>query len=196
MPERFQCRGSLFGWGKSDRILYSIQRSLFPFSIAKKLNVFTVMIWFCCVMTAQDMNGQYGFVAVGGDIATSNGSVAYSIGQPFWECKEGETYMVFEGLQQPFEWYIVSHLNSIGVYPGIKMFPNPAGEGIYLKIDSEDPLHKFEYKIFDSSGMLTTSGQNFNTEHFVEINGWPPGSYFVALFKNSKPVFSGQFVKN
>jgi len=196
MPERFPCRGFLFGCWKSYRVLYTIRRTFFPISIAKKWNVFTVMIWFCCVMAVHDMNGQNGFVAVGGDIATSNGSIAYSIGQPFWECKEGDTYKVFEGLQQPFEWYIVTHLNAMGAHPGINMFPNPAGQGVYLKVDSVERSLGFEYKIFNSSGMLVARGQFFNTEHFIDIDGWPPGSYFVALLKDSKPVFSGQFVKN
>lgn len=64
-----------------------------------KKYIFTIVISFCGFI----LYAQQGFVAVGGDTENGNGSVSLSVGQLDYNIYGNASYLIIEGLQQPYE---------------------------------------------------------------------------------------------
>lgn len=64
-----------------------------------KKYLFAIIMSLGCLVTY----AQQGFVAVGGDIKNGNGSVSFSVGQLEYNNYSDATYLIMEGLQQPYE---------------------------------------------------------------------------------------------
>src|SRR5665647_306998 len=75
---------------------------------------------------------------IGGDILGSGGSVSYSVGQTFYTYCAGLDGSIIQGVQQPYEIFIISGVSEIAeINLFMSTYPNPTNDFILLFVDNE-----------------------------------------------------------
>ena len=78
------------------------------------------------VLSASVLFAQNAVTVSGGEANGNSGSVSYSIGQTFYSTNVGSNGQVSEGVQQPYEIYDVTEVQStISDVISLSAFPNP-----------------------------------------------------------------------
>jgi len=76
---------------------------------------------------------------------------------------------------------------------GIMIYPNPAGNVLF--INTGDVKLNSEIVIFNSTGQIVRSFISDRNHNAVDINGCPPGLYYIRITNNHQ-TFTSKFVKN
>jgi len=103
------------------------------------------------------------FASAGGDISGNNGSLSYTIGQPFYFTKSSNTGKVRDGIQQPFLNAVMLnvHLNIEGYYQaGFGTLTEVIGSGISdtIMVELHNHVAPFE-TVFSKTILLDYLGQ-------------------------------------
>jgi hypothetical protein len=142
-------------------------------------------------------NAQQGFVAMGGDISQSNGSIASSIGQLVYTWQTSEAGDINQGLQQPFSFTLVS-TQSFDRDTWIQPYPNPASHQIFLelpatKYDTHDS--KLSARIYDLRGNLCITQVVRDHITLIPIHTLPAATYFLQVWNETSLLRSFTFSK-
>lgn len=146
---------------------------------------------------AQSLSAQQGVVASGGDHSSSNGSVAYSVGQIAFATIDDETGNLNPGLQQPFQFTIVG-INDIGTDHLLNLYPNPANQFLFLQLSTREGIihaQDFIAKVYDAKGNLLITQQLDNPVNSILISDLPSGQYFVQIWQSKTLSQSISFSK-
>ena len=81
---------------------------------------------------------QKGPVSAGGDATGAGGSVSYSIGEIDFETVNGLGGTITEGIQQPYEIYVVVGVDDPEWGASVLVYPNPAQEWVVLDVGELD----------------------------------------------------------
>lgn len=127
------------------------------------------------------VGSQSAFVVSGGKIESGMGSFSLSVGQPFYEPLNMDKITVHPGVQQPYEWFVVSTIEVLGEST-IRLWPNPTLT--YIKLEVSDFIFRenLQYFIIDLLGREFDNGQLLSTENLISVESLPAGSYFITLF--------------
>lgn len=146
---------------------------------------------------AHTLNAQSGTVASGGDINTSSGTIAFSVGQIAYAPIVGESGDINPGLQQPFQFGLVS-TNDIRWGYALKLFPNPASQLMFLQLSSDAENlreHDFTAMVYDAAGHFLFSQKVVDVVTTFAISALPEAQYFIQILKDNTPVQSISFNK-
>lgn len=98
-----------------------------------------------------NVQAQESIPAAGGMASGSGGSASYTLGQVFYHLNTGTKGTIQQGIQQPYEIFIVSGLEKTG---GISLkcmiFPNPTADKLTLKIENYDRTD-LSFQLFNSN---------------------------------------------
>ncbi len=132
-------------------------------------------------------------VSAGGVSTGTGGTITYSIGQVDDIRATGTGGTILQGVQQPFEIFVVSGVEETGIGLVASVFPNPTANILTLSIINSN-LQQIKYKLFDVNGKLL-SEQNINEEQTsVEMTGYASGSYFLSVLNNNKELKTFKFI--
>jgi hypothetical protein len=156
----------------------------------KQLLLFSCVFFFgMCSLKAQN-----GTVASGGDASGTGGSVSSSIGQIDFIAENGTTGSVAQGLQQPFEIYIITGIEATGINLSASVFPNPTAEQVTISV--KDLLPGMSYTLSDAQGKLIKTGQLETEETTLSLVELKKAAYFITIKNNSKEVKTFKIIKN
>ena len=111
-----------------------------------------ILILFCVLMTGIGAFAQSAVIVSGGEASGNSGNLSYSIGQAFCSTNVGQSVQINEGVQQPYEIYDVTDVQSaISGMISLSAFPNPTSDYLTLRIESED-IEGFDCVMYDISG--------------------------------------------
>lgn len=136
---------------------------------------------------------QQNLVASGGDTATATGSVAWSVGIIAYSTWSDTSGKVTEGVQQPYEIYIMESINE-PVPVECVLFPNPSPGKITLRLSGND-RKKLDCTIFNEEGSLLQSLDISGGDNIILLDGYKPATYFLVLSENGSPLRTYKIVK-
>lgn len=155
-----------------------------------------ILILFCVLMTGIGAFAQSAVTASGGEASGNSGNLSYSIGQTFCSANAGAIEQINEGVQQPYEIYDVTYVQSaISEEILLSAFPNPTSDYLTLRIESDD-IEGFDFAMYDISGKEILQKRVTSSETSLDMNSLPTATYFVRVTKQNREVKTFKIVKN
>lgn len=148
------------------------------------------------VLSATMSFAQNAVTVSGGEANGNSGSVSYSIGQTFYSANVGSNGQVSEGVQQPYEIYDVTEVQTaISGAISLSAFPNPTSDFLTLRIDG-DYIDGLSCAMFDISGKEIMQQRITSSQTSLDVQQLPPATYFVRVTKGKNEVKTFKIVKN
>lgn len=162
----------------------------------KLIKLFITILFFIICLTSL-VNAQSGVVSSGGRVSGSGGSVSYSIGQTNDISIKNNVRTVTQGLQQPFEIFVIEEDSIIrnDFQISATAYPNPASAYLRLRID-EGKIEDLFYKIFDEQGRLISQQKIVDKLTTISLNELGNSLYFVKVYKSIFLMKSFKIIKN
>jgi len=155
-----------------------------------RLCLLTIM---ACIVTG--LQAQQTISASGGDATGSGGSVSYSVGQVFYHTHQATAGSVAEGVQQPFEIFVITSVDDLITDKiHLKAFPNPVITQLTLWIE-EGHFSNLSYRLLDAHGQLIRSERVSGSETTVQMDFLPSGTYFLQVFDRDRMAGSFKIIK-
>jgi hypothetical protein len=139
---------------------------------------------------------QNGPVATGTSTNGAGGSVSYSIGQIDYIAPSGSGGNTNEGLQQPYELFVVStSLSEKDKTTVINVFPNPAIHSVIIELKNVDPK-THAYQLTDVNGKLISENKLNDQKTTVDVSELSSGIYFINISNNSSKLNTYKLIKH
>jgi len=134
----------------------------------------------------------------GGNASGSGGSVSYSVGQVVSDYQTGTSGSLFQGVQQPYEIWIMNGLEEFAdITLDYRAYPNPATDFILLKVDNDNiPLSTLTIFMYDLSGKLIKILNINDIETIIHMENFKPAVYYLKVIQGSKEVKTFKIIKN
>jgi hypothetical protein len=158
-----------------------------------------ISIAFFILFTIPFAMAQQSTVSAGGNANGTGGTVSYTVGQVFFHTHEGEGGSVAEGLQQPYEIFVVTSIENI---PDISVivvaYPNPVTDNLMLVIKdqvdfSTETIH---FRLSDINGSVIQSDKAAGRQTRIDMQNLPPAVYFLKVTDNRRELKTFKIVKN
>jgi hypothetical protein len=141
------------------------------------------------------IQAQNSIPATGGNADGTGGTVSYTIGQLVYTPITGETGMVSQGVQQPFDITVITAIEEASeISLEISVYPNPAVGYVNLKIGKYD-TYNLRYMLFDMNGMLFQERKVEGDETLIQLGNLLPGIYFLRVTDNKKEIKTFKIIK-
>jgi hypothetical protein len=142
------------------------------------------------------LQAQESINATGGNATGSGGLVSYSVGQVFYTTNTGTISSIAQGVQQPYEIFVVTALEEAkGINLSVSVYPNPTIDFLNLKVENYDNAN-LTYQLFDISGKLLESKKIEGYQTSIVISNLVPATYFLKVIERNKEVKTYKIIKN
>jgi hypothetical protein len=142
------------------------------------------------------LQAQESINATGGNATGSGGLVSYSVGQVFYTTNTGTISSIAQGVQQPYEIFVVTALEEAkGINLSVSVYPNPTIDFLNLKVENYDNAN-LTYQLFDISGKLLESKKIEGYQTSIVISNLVPATYFLKVIERNKEVKTFKIIKN
>lgn len=150
----------------------------------------------CFFCFSSSLWSQQVFVASGGATSGSGGSVSFSLGQVFYTEALGTGGHAFQGIQIPYEIFVVSGIEETNqVQLNYMVFPNPVDEYLVLRID-HFPIENIIFQLYDANGRFLREAKIDREETVLPFGKYRAGSYFLRVIKNGTEVKLFKIIKH
>ena len=131
----------------------------------------------------------------GGESTGNGGTVSYSIGQVFYETKNGSEGSVAEGVQQAYEISIVTALEgSKSVNVMVNAFPNPTQNDLTLTVENLN-LSTLSFQLYDLEGNLLQKEKITSFTTIISMATFLPATYFLKVMQGNKEIKTFKIIK-
>ncbi len=129
-----------------------------------------------------------------GEAAGSGGTVSYSVGQIDYTQQSGSNGDVNQGLQQPYELYIIG----IDAYEEIRLemvlYPNPTDSDINLMIDQALDENLY-YQLFDQNGRQLVNEKITSNLTSICTSTLSSATYFLNVSDDNQVIKTFKIIK-
>lgn len=157
--------------------------------------IYRVLALLWMVLVSWQLNAQEATNAGGGEATGTTGSSSFSIGQVFFNSHTGSSAELTEGVQQPYEFSVVSIAESNAPDIGLSVYPNPSEEVVYLKA-LEHPPAELSYRLYNSLGILLEQSGITAQRTEIEVNELSSGVYLLDVRLGGQSIRSFKIIKN
>lgn len=140
------------------------------------------------------VNAQNGTVSSGGDASAAQGSVAYSVGQPFYTTSTGTNGSVAQGVQQPFEIQEVLGTELFSIKLKMLAYPNPTTDVLNLAIE-ENEFSGMSYQLIDFNGRVIKSSTISNQSTIIPMAEYQKAIYMLTVTQNNTIIKTFKIIK-
>ena len=150
------------------------------------------------LLISQTLSAQENTVSAGGDATGSGGSVSFSVGQVFYHSHEGTGGSVNEGLQQPYEFYVITSADDLlNITLSMKAFPNPVIDRLQLVVDERVDFSTagYHFRLLDSQGRILQSDRIVSHHTEIDMSQLPPAVYFVRVMDSRRELKTFKVIK-
>ncbi|MDT0675850.1 T9SS type A sorting domain-containing protein [Autumnicola musiva] len=144
----------------------------------------------------------HAFTASGGDGNEENGSIAFSLGQPFYTASQSHSIHIQEGVQQFFSEETGESPDVIQEKPAkdsrqaepeITVYPNPFTEYFFVKTFNKNREYSFE--LFDMQGKILMHGSLEGSTAKIYPGHLQPALYILKISNKSSLIRSFTIIK-
>jgi len=133
--------------------------------------------------------------SIGGDISGADGSVAYSIGQTFFQTYNSSDHSIYQGVQQPYEISVITGVEVMnGTDSYVNIYPNPVTDCLSIMF-SDDNKQDLHFVLYNMQGQELFASGLYNTHIRVEMDSYAPGLYFIKVMSEGKTIKTFKVVK-
>lgn len=133
-------------------------------------------------LVSLNLTGQTSVNTCGGDGTGNGGSVAFSIGQVFFQVVEDPQISFSEGVQQAFEISIVDGIEEEDPLSFvISAFPNPTMDVLHIELKDEF-TGSVMFQVHDAIGNLIQEGEVSTSKFTIQTTDWSGGSYYLRVY--------------
>lgn len=127
--------------------------------------------------------------ALGNDIQSQYGSIAYSIGELFY-VQKGSKFSSSEGIQNSY----TNNLNGIHSAIKLSIYPNPTSDFVHIKFPN-DFSNSLTYKIYNNIGNELLHGSIQNTNAQISLTQLPASIYLLKVYLEQMEMASIKIIK-
>lgn len=151
----------------------------------------------CCylLLGLAGLQAQNSINAGGGNATGSEGSLSFSLGQLACMSQSANSGSINQGVQQAFEIYVTTSVNEPLLDFTATAFPNPTVNQVFLDIP-ESQGKDLSFSMVDIQGRLLKAAEIEKPLTQVNMNHLAPGTYFLTLSRQGRPVKSFKIIKN
>jgi hypothetical protein len=150
------------------------------------------LLFFIFILT--DVRAQEAVVANGGSSSGSGGSMSYSVGQIAYTTATGVNGTASQGVQQPYEFFVVGIDGSPDINLQLTVYPNPTNAKVTLNIGSLKPKG-LNFYLFDATGKLLNSQVILSELTVVPMENLQPGTYVLKVSDGKSELRSFKIIK-
>ena len=124
----------------------------------------------------------------------TGGTVSWSVGQVAYGSWSDATGIKTEGVQQPYEIYIMIGIEEVGSDPGCILFPNPTAGNVTLKF-LQSNFKNFSFTLYDLNGKSLRSGTIDKEAVSISMEDLHPDTYFLVLSEKDQAIKTYKIIK-
>ena len=140
-------------------------------------------------------HAQEATTAAGGDASNTDGSVAYSVGQIVYTTILGNNGSVAQGVQQPYEIYIVSGIENTTINLAMAVYPNPTTDFLQLEVTGEIS-QALSFQLVDMEGKIIESRKIVNATETIDMGLLASAPYLLKVSNKNKIIKTFKIIKN
>jgi len=141
------------------------------------------------------LQAQEAVTTTGGNASGSGGTVSYTIGQIDYTTNTGTGGTVTQGVQQPYEFFILGIDDKKDISVKLSVYPNPAVSTVNLRIDNQN-LENLSFQLYDVNQKLILNQKVSSTETSIPMEKLASATYFLKVSDNKKVVKTFKIIKN
>ncbi len=133
-------------------------------------------------------------VTSGGNATGAGGLVSFTIGQVFHQTHDGNEGTVAEGVQQPYEIFVITSVeDAADIHLAMSAFPNPVSERLTLVVDEsvDFSVAGYYFRLFDISGREI----QIDRQTEIDMSGLIPAVYFIRIRDSQQELKVFKIVK-
>jgi Secretion system C-terminal sorting domain len=141
------------------------------------------------------MNSQESILASGGNASSAGGSVSYSVGQIAYVYANDSGGSASQGIQQPFEIFVLGINDFPEITLQMNVYPNPTKANATLNIANYN-AENISYELFDLSGKQIVSQKITSTATQIQMEEVSSAIYFLKILDQNKVLKTFKIIKN
>ena len=151
-----------------------------------------ILIFLCIGLT--EVRAQKAVIATGGNATGSGGSASYSVGQIAYTTATGTNGSANQGVQQPYEFYIVGLNEHSEINLQLTVYPNPTPSQVTLNIGSLDPKGLI-FQLYNAMGKLLKSQIIQSDLTVVPMENLPAATYVLKVLDGKSVLQTFKIIK-
>lgn len=120
--------------------------------------------------------------------------MSYSVGQVVYTTNTGTSGSVAQGVQQPFEIWVVTGIEQTAINLAISAYPNPTFDFLQLKVETEK-FKDLSYQLHDMNGKLLQNKKITSNLTSVAMSNLVTATYFVKITEGNKEIKTFKIIK-
>lgn len=134
-------------------------------------------------------------LSTGADYSNSNGSISFSIGQTTFNSNENNSGLESQGIQQPFEIYLITNSIKDQSTYDISLYPNPTSDQIFLETkNSQNQI--IQIQLYNTEGKLILNNEINNEKAKIDFTNYTSGQYLMKIKNSNNKTQSFNIIKN
>lgn len=129
----------------------------------------------------------------GGNGFGGGGSLSFSLGQIDYVHANGSNGSVSQGVQQPFEFFVLGTNEIPEITLELSIYPNPTVDILYIK--NKNIALEFIYQLFDVTGKLIASSTKMVQQDQIDVSSFQSGTYILNIKTNNNASKSYKIIK-
>lgn len=130
---------------------------------------------------------QSGAVSSGGNATGSGGNTSYTVGQTVTAPLNGANGKITQGVQQPYEIFVVTGIKENSIQLKAVVYPNPASGFVVLSVEQKN-ISGMTCVLTDMQGKVISSQEVKITQTRIDLSQLAQGAYQLQVFQNNESV--------
>jgi hypothetical protein len=131
----------------------------------------------------------------GGDASGNGGTVAYTVGQVAFTTATGNGGTMAQGVQQPYEIFVVTGIEEASIQLTATVYPNPTSKEIILTLGGLPPTVRTAH-LTDINGKMISTWTIVADQTRFSLSDLPMGIYLLSIFDNNDQLKTFRIIKN
>lgn len=122
-----------------------------------------------------------------------NGTISWTLGEPVIETYSSADIILTQGFQQPVL-MVSTFVEGPDLDFHLTAFPNPTSAHVNISTDALQG-ESLMYRVYDVQGRFISSNRLVGTQTRVAFDDFQPGTYFIRITRDEKPVKTFKIIK-
>lgn len=141
------------------------------------------------------LSAQESVAATGGSGSGTGGSNTYSVGQVVYTEISGKGGTAIQGVQQPYEIFVLGNDDHKNILLTMSAYPNPTISSLTLRVEFV-AMADLRYELFDLHGKILHSGSVRAVETLIPMERYPTATYILRVYSGKFELKTFKILKN